>query len=270
MKKLLVALALLLAQQHTAFAWNEEGHSIVAELAQRRLTPEALAQVKKILGGEISLASIASWPDDIRDQRPDTYNWHFVSIPLAEQTYDEARYCQERQGRGDCLIKAVDRLRAILRDPQAPMAAKKDALKFLVHFVGDIHQPLHTVFENLGENLLTVSFFIDPRNKNREVTNLHAVWDTNLIRNQFWAWGTYADWLETNWFPTHDLNALSAGTTVDWMLDAHKVAADAATPGIEMNAELDQAYATRMRPFLDTQLALGGLRLARVLNETLK
>ena len=269
MKRILVAFVLMLAQQQTAWAWNEEGHSIVAELAQRRLTPEALAQVKKILGGEISLASIASWPDDIRDQRPDSYNWHFVSIPLAEKTYDAALYCKESP-RGDCIIKAVDRLQAMLADPKTPPTARKDALKFLVHFIGDIHQPLHSVFENLGENLLTVSFFIDPRNKNREVTNLHAVWDTNLIRNQFWAWGTYADWLETNWFPKHDIKALSAGTPVDWMLDAHKVANEVATPGVMLNDELDQAYATRARPFLDEQLALSGLRLARILNETLK
>ena len=268
MKKILAALALLLLQQ-PAFAWNEEGHSIVAELAQRRLTPTALTQVKQILGGEISLASISSWPDDIRDQRPETYNWHFVSIPLAEKTYDETLYCKDSP-RGDCVIKAIERLRATLSDANAPPAARKDALKFLVHFIGDIHQPLHSVFENLGENLLTVSFFIDPRNKNREVTNLHAIWDTNLIRNQFWAWGTYVDWLEANWFPVHDVQALSAGTPVDWMLDAHKVAVDVATPGVMMNDELDQAYALRARPFLDEQLALGGLRLARILNETLK
>src|SRR4051794_26327152 len=82
------------APAHHAWAWGQEGHSIVAEVAQRRLEPEPSRKVKAILGGEVSLASVASWADDVRGARPETYNWHFVDIPLAADAYDPARDCR--------------------------------------------------------------------------------------------------------------------------------------------------------------------------------
>ncbi|OHV87515.1 S1/P1 nuclease [Mesorhizobium sp. ORS 3428] len=77
-----------------AAAWGPEGHSIVAEIAQRRLSATALTEVKRILGGEVSMASVASWADDVRySVHPESYNWHFVDIPLANDTYDPVSEC---------------------------------------------------------------------------------------------------------------------------------------------------------------------------------
>ena len=270
MKRLIFFVGLLLAPLHAALAWDQEGHSIVAELAQRRLSPAALASVKQILGGEISLASIASWADEVRDQRPETYNWHFVDIPLSQTTYDANLYCRDVGGKGDCAINAIERSRTTLADGTASNEQRAEALKFLVHFVGDLHHPLHTVGDNRGENGLVVSFFTDPTGRKRDTTNLHAVWDSGLIRNQFWAWGAYVQWIESNWLPGKDVAQLSAGTPVDWALEAHRIAIDYACAGISPNAALDQAYVKLVRPQLDRQLAVGGLRLARLLNETLK
>src|SRR5262245_39018333 len=73
-----------------ACAWGQEGHSIIAEIAQRRLSPQATAEVARLLGPNHSLASIASWADDIRDERPETYNWHFVDLPITDDHYDPA------------------------------------------------------------------------------------------------------------------------------------------------------------------------------------
>src|SRR6185312_14325946 len=90
-----------------------------------------------------SLASVSSWGDDIRDQRPETYNWHSIDIPLAEDRYKPERDCHPSD-KGDCIVAALERLIKDLRcaptDDQ-----KRDALRYAVHFVGDIHQPLHTV-----------------------------------------------------------------------------------------------------------------------------
>lgn len=270
MRTVLAVAMLWLLPHQAAWAWGQEGHSIVAEIAQQRLTPAAAAAVKALLGGDVSLASIASWADDIRDERPDTYNWHFVDMPLDVARYDPALYCKPDPNKGDCVINAIARARATLGDRKAPKARRTEALMFLVHFVGDVHQPLHTVADNEGENTLHVSFFTDPTFKTREETNLHAVWDQGLIHTQFWDWGAYVRWLNTSWFPGKTIARLSAGTPVTWAEEAHKVAHDDACPGVTEGAALDQAYIARVRPLLDQQLALAGLRLARLLNETLR
>jgi S1/P1 Nuclease len=128
----------------SAFAWGQEGHSIVAEIAQRRLSPQAAAMVSTLLGPGVSLGSIASWADDVRDSRPKTYNWHFVSIPIIRATYDPTVDCKPDPDKGDCVVAEVDRARKDMNCATDPVA-RAEALKFLVHFVGDLHQPFHTV-----------------------------------------------------------------------------------------------------------------------------
>ncbi|MER9657618.1 hypothetical protein NKJ26_29900 [Mesorhizobium sp. M0152] len=90
MRRWIVALVMTIAWS-PAYAWGPEGHAIVAEIAQRRLTATALFEVKHILGGEVSMASVASWADDVRYAlHPESYNWHFVDIPLADDKYHHA------------------------------------------------------------------------------------------------------------------------------------------------------------------------------------
>jgi hypothetical protein len=142
-----------------AFAWGQEGHSIIAEIAQRRLSPDAAAMVELLLGKGHSLASIASWADDAGDARPETSNWHFVSIPLARDNYDEAADCHpaDEATKGDCVVNELKRLRSELRCTSGDQ--KVEALKFAVHFVGDVHQPLHAVLEKTGGNDILIDLF---------------------------------------------------------------------------------------------------------------
>ncbi|HEX4327591.1 MAG TPA: S1/P1 nuclease, partial [Burkholderiales bacterium] len=106
----IVLFAALFILASPAQAWGPEGHAIVAEIAQRRLTPEAAAAVERILGRGHSLASVASWADDAREAHPDTYNWHFVDIPLAAAAYDGERDCRPDPQRGDCVAAELERL----------------------------------------------------------------------------------------------------------------------------------------------------------------
>jgi hypothetical protein len=268
MKRLVCAFILALTPLHQAYAWGSEGHSIVAEIAQRRLTPAAAAKVRDILGGNISLASIAAWADDVRGPRPHTYNWHFTDIPLSETNYVPARDCADSQ-KGDCAINAITRSKGKLADNGASAADRKEALMFLVHFVGDLHQPLHTVKDYKGGNGLRVSFFVDPLKKKLEKTNLHVVWDTYVIRATAYDWGSYVTLLEINWLPGKDAVSLSGGSPIDWALQAHQAAIDVAFEGISMDEELGEDYLLAARPIVDQQLALAGLRLARLINEAL-
>ena len=165
MKALCVAGVLALAPFHQAGAWGQEGHSIVAEIAQRRLNPAATDAVNRLLE-KASMASIASWADDVRTSRRSTGNWHFADIPIAEDKFDRARDCKPDPDNGDCIVAELERLRNELRCAPTD-AAKKEALQFAVHFVGDIHQPLHTVHEQVGGNAVDILIFMRGRTSDR-------------------------------------------------------------------------------------------------------
>jgi nuclease S1 len=268
MKLILLVLGLLHLQVQDARAWGSEGHSIVAEIAQRNLSPAARARLAELLPNSASLASLSTWADDIRPIFDKSFNWHFVSIPLDQTNYDPDRDCLDTP-RGDCVINAIDRFTKTLSDRSIDLDTRRDALKYLVHFVGDLHQPLHTVKDFLGGNRFDVRFFVDPRKKITEATDLHAVWDTGLIRASFWSWGGYVDFLEAKWLPGRDIQALTSGTPIDWVLDAHRIAIHVAFD-VDENTTLGEDYLQTARPHLDRQLAIAGLRLARILNEALK
>jgi hypothetical protein len=269
MKAICLAIWLAVASAGHAWAWGQEGHSIVAEIAQRRLTPEAAAMVEQVLGRGHSLASIASWADDVRDLR--TGKWQFVDIPIASMEYDPATQCEPGEDNSPgCIITELEQLRNDLRC--APDAeGKKDALRYAVHFVGDIHQPLHTVREEAGGNGIEVVVYMRgqtcPGRCRPEpiLTNLHFVWDSTLINKTVWAWGSYVSRIEEGWLKSPEARGVDGGAPLQWALETHKVAQAVwnLTPD---NKVLDDAYYRKVLPMLDKQLGLGGLRLARVLN----
>jgi hypothetical protein len=123
----LLSLVVLTIWPCQLLAWGQEGHSIVAEIAQRHVSSTTAAAIKRILGGEASLASISSWADDVRNQRPETYNWYFVDIPLSQTTYDAALYCTNIPRKGDCIINAIDRTRVTLADETAANEQRAEA-----------------------------------------------------------------------------------------------------------------------------------------------
>jgi hypothetical protein len=182
-----------------AHAWGCEGHQVVALLAEKHLSAHAHAMVEKILaegpidptlsryckeGGIDAMADGSSWPDDIRAQRPETPPWHYIDIPLGTKKREVEKYCDPKQG---CVTSAIADDLATLRSSSASAQKKADALRFLVHFVGDLHQPLHAVTNNdEGGNCVPVAFFdMAPQLRNPEtdyyLPNLHAVWDTNIL-----------------------------------------------------------------------------------------
>ena len=262
----LMLLALICAGP--AFAWGQEGHSIVAEIAQRRLNARAVGEVERLLGRGHSLASVGSWADDVRSARPETYNLHFVDIPVAQSSYDADKHCHA-SAQGDCVVAELDRLKkALACAPTEDL--KRDALRFAVHFVGDVHQPMHTVDEARGGNDIKVEFEVGgltctgkcvPR---KVSTNLHAIWDTNLISQTKWNWGAYVDRLETDWLPGKEDRA--GGTPLDWALQTH-TAAQTVWKLTPPDLRITDSYFVQVLPIVDQQLALGGIRLARFLNE---
>jgi hypothetical protein len=255
-----------------ALGWAQEGHSTVAEIAQRRLAPEAAAMIEQTLGRGHSLASVASWADDIRDERPQTYNWHFVDIPLDAATYEAARDCEADETSGDCIINELARLQQALRC--ASGNDKVEAVKFAVHFIGDLHQPLHTVLEFRGGNDIKVEIFMRGRTCTGKcepqhiATNFHAAWDFGLIQRMVWDWGAYVERLEAGWLKSGEaLQAgIDGGGPVEWAQETHAFARTVwnARPA---DSVLDDGYLRDVLPILDRQLGVAGLRLAKFLND---
>lgn len=279
MRSLILAAMFACLLAGRASAWGPEGHSIVGEIAEPRLSPQAAQMVQKLLKGR-SLASVASWADDYRDSHPATYNWHFVDIPLDADSYDPARDCKADAQKGDCIIAELARLRKDLRC--ATGEAQVEALKFAVHFVGDIHQPLHTVLEKAGGNDINVDVFMRGLATCPTCTaahmpgNLHLAWDVTLIDKTVWDWGAYVDRLEDGWLrdapdakaedPATNHTPITEATFIAWAEDTHKSARPAwyLRPADDV---LDDRYLRDVQPILDRQLGLAGLRLARLLNE---
>jgi hypothetical protein len=146
-------------------AWNGEAHQLVAWIAEERLSENAKAGVADLLdGAHLSDAEVASWADEIRRQRKNTAPWHYVNIPVDSDGYDAKRDGHD----GANVIDAVERFEKVLADTKAPREDRVEALKFLVHFMGDLHQPLHCADRNgdKGGNKRLV-FFLD-RKEGRE------------------------------------------------------------------------------------------------------
>ena len=177
-KALVVAFAVLAASKVDALAWGYEGHRIIAEIAEQFLEPEAAHRVRDLLAIEnvTTLAEVSTWADQIRPQRPETRRWHFVNIPIhpaagASSGYDTARDCPQHE----CVVAKIEDFERLLAAPQASQRQRLEALKYVVHLIGDVHQPLHASNnDDRGGNDMVVTF------RGRQ-TNLHAVWDSSII-----------------------------------------------------------------------------------------
>jgi hypothetical protein len=153
------------------FAWGPEGHRLAARLAENLLTPAAAARVHSTLAPGETITALSSWADEIRKTRKETEPWHFVDIPIDSAGLDMKRDCPQE----NCIIGKIAEFRKRWRDETLSPAERREALLFLVHFVGDMHQPLHCANnQDRGGNDVTVQF-------EGARMNLHHLWDSGLL-----------------------------------------------------------------------------------------
>jgi hypothetical protein len=296
----------------SAWGWGCKGHQIVALLAEKNLNPHARAMAMQILAGSpISpdlrrycgdsgldpFAGSSTWADDERSVERDTGGWHFIDIPLGVSQGSLTKYCPPSTG---CVTSAITAQLVVLRNPDATPQEKADALRYVIHFLGDLHQPLHTTTNNdLGGNCVPVEFEGRvPEETNAESgsyrPNLHGVWDSDIIEH-FTHGETpeqVADELE-NRFKAQI--AVWKSQPVDlsaWVWESHRIAEDTVygrlpvrvpieTPRevhscadddhvsnrmLELHEQLGESYITAVEPTIQEQLAKAGVRLADVLN----
>lgn len=266
-RRLLATVAALLAAVAVAtpppvLAWGRNAHRASARLAESRLTPEARALIRELLDQGESLADASTWADEHSRDIPGSASWHFVNVPVDADRYEE-RYCH-----GDCVVSRLAEFRRILADPTAPKARRRMALRYVVHLVQDVHQPLHVGDRrDRGGNNVQVSFFRD------EFTNLHQVWDSGILRMEFRNEREASDALfEVARRPTS--RDWTGGTAEDWAdesLEAAKKAyIDPATrQTIRSGARLGDDYQTTHIRTVVERLTKAGLRLSEVLNADL-
>lgn len=244
------------ALPHSTMVWFDLGHRVVASIAESRLTPASRAAVDDLLGGQ-SMADASVWADQIKNGPPSTAALHFVNIPLAADHYDSATMCPA----GACVIAAIERYRRELADTTRPAAERTAALKFLIHLVGDLHQPLHVAdHDDRGGNQTPVRFF-------GAAANLHQVWDGKLIEEAGYNDSTYLVHLKDR-MRSLDLDQLSRGGVIDWAMGGHRIAVEHAYR-IPPSHDLSDRYEQDDLPLVDRAIIEAGVRLARVLNEAL-
>jgi hypothetical protein len=263
LNSLIAAFMACLLMTGQALAWGSEGHRIVAEIAEQYLEPTTTRQVRELLAieNQTTLAEIANWADQIRGQRRNTAPWHFVDIPIGAAGYDAVRDCP----RGACVVAKIDEFAAQLRDRSLPPHQRLEALKFLVHFVGDVHQPLHAADDDdKGGNEVRVQFL-------GHRTNLHAVWDTALLAPVVHGDERgYALMLDGR-ITQADNAKWGGGSAVDWANDSHVIAAQVIYRDLPHEASaLPAAYERHALPVVNEQLEKAGVRLGALLNATLR
>jgi hypothetical protein len=244
-----------------ARAWGPDGHRIVAELAQRHLGPAAEAQVERLLAPEHTgrLADVATWADDMQDDPSQQVLWkatrglHYINFRDRTCDYRPPRDCRD----GRCVVGGLQHYVALLADRHQSDAVRRQALKFVVHFVGDVHQPLHAGYRHdKGGNTYQVRF-------RGQGSNLHRVWDSGMLRTRGLAWQDYARQLDAR--GPVALPAADAAPFVAWAQESCRLSADIYPDGHTADAGYVQAHL----PLAERRLREAGRRLAELLNRTL-
>ena len=260
MRGLLRALLLLILMfPASAHAWGPKGHEIIARIAADHLTPAAHMRLSQILGGDAPALMVvnSSWADEIRGDRPETASWHFVNIEVGSRGYDRRRDCPK----DNCVVRQIEREAGLLRDPRAPFSVRRDTLLFLIHFVGDLHQPLHAVDRHdKGGNGFIVY-------QGRKRSNLHRVWDEDLVEALGPDPMADAADIEAELSPD-ERTRMMAGTPANWANETFQVGSREIYARLPQTGpvRLPRDYAARERKVVRQQLARAGFRLATLLN----
>lgn len=253
-KKLYLSMAAMSLCCISGFGWGQKGHDTVCFIAENHLTPATKAAVEKILGGK-SIVYYANWLDNASHTPEYAYSktWHYKNID-ADETFESASLHEN----GD-IVRAIRGQVEVLRDSNTTDQQKSDALKMVIHFLGDIHQPMHMGHRSdLGGNRWTVKFF-------KSSTNLHTVWDSRLPESAH-KW-SYTEWQQQidRATPEKEAEILADGTPEKWGKECYEIAKEIynTTPQEE---NLSYDYIAKWTPVIEEQFLKGGLRLADLLN----
>ncbi len=259
-------------------AWGNQGHRLVALVASAQISTPTRQNVQRLLGGN-RLADVANWADDYLVGNNQTSFWHYVNIPPDARSYDRDRDCPRQPGvavggRGDvwrdCIVDRIRYSEERLADGALDLADRAIALKFLVHFVGDLHQPFHASAIERGGNGIQVRVFGSDTCGGPPARptpcNLHSVWDTQLIARRQLSDRAYVSRLERV-IAEKRLRSRPVGTAAEWAMESLALSNAAL---LTQRGDADEAYYQRHIETVDERMALAGVRLAALLDRSLR
>ena len=258
--KLLCFIAIL-CLPFNSFGWGLLGHRIVGQIADAYLTPKAKSEIKKILGTE-TVAMASNWADFIRSDSSYKYldAWHYINLSKG-LSYDQFRDSL----RLDTAVDAYTQLNFLISELKKKSLTKEKKrmyLRLLIHIVGDMHQPLHVSPSGTrGGNDIKVQWFAMP-------TNLHTVWDSELIDDQKLSYTEYTAYI--NHITATEKKQLQAGPISKWLFESYAIAQQLHDEITETNPRLGYRYNYDHLELLNRQLLKGGIRLASLLNAIFK
>lgn len=256
---LLVAMFFFM-QTANVFAWGTTGHRVVAEIAENNLNKKAKKELAKIIGKQ-KLAYWANWPDFLKSDPSWKFadSWHYINMP---EGLDRAQFDEKLESSTDAnLYKRALVLIEELKKDDVSLKKKQEYLYYLVHIIGDAHQPLHIGRpEDLGGNRVKIEWF-------RKSTNLHSLWDSALVDFEKYSYTEYARVLDVH--NTAYNTSLVNGNLADWIYDSYGTAGKIYA-SVEAGELLSYKYNYDFNSTIEDQLLKGGLRLAKILNEIYK
>ncbi|MSV35954.1 MAG: hypothetical protein EXQ47_10220 [Bryobacterales bacterium] len=287
-----LALAILLGVASPVWPWGRQGHRIVARIAARNLKPDARKKLAAILGTndaglEDAMAAASTWPDEISKSKTGTFYWHFVDVPVTEP-FAVGTLCAKHECIIDRIEEMADRLRmnrtgfALATPPDPPRPPKSQEVAFLIHFVGDIHQPLHgSDNSDQGgncEHLRPPLVHADGTKTNA----LHGVWDVDQVLTVMNVLGTEQATTAALFQRFRSGARVSQGTALDWTRESHRLARENIYQKLRIpkyeapfgqcaahvaNLTIDQAYLDSNEKLVEQQLMRAGIRLSNLLND---
>ena len=243
-------------------SWGVTGHRTVGEIAENHLTPKALAGVHDLLGDQ-SLADVSTWADEVRG-KPEyrqTGSWHFLNLPLG---LSYAEFTKQVEGMEQANVySALLQQEKVLADKEAPREKRVEALKFVVHFVGDLHQPMHiSRAEDKGGNTIQVNY-------DGAGTNLHSLWDTKLLEHQGLTYDQLAE--KYDHMSPAQIRQWQADPLIKWIWESYEISSRLYAEVDAMKSRnIDEAYYQAHLPIIQERIEQAGIRLAGVLNELFK
>ncbi len=276
-KLLLITIIYVCVFSTSSFAWGPNGHRIIADIANRYLSDKTKGEVSKILEGR-TLAQVSTNPDDMRSSKgsfkwqeckmqgdninsfkcddkevqwSDTVDWHFINFDIERDFYEISK------PEGENAFTIIRNSFSILSNPKANKQEKFNAIVWMIHLVGDIHQPLHLGNNSdIGGNKIKVDWF-------GKETNLHEVWDENLVEYHKLSYTEYSNFL---FLENHkrDVSLLQKNCIFDWIKESNKLSRLAYK--VHRDVVMGYDYVFESDPIIKDQLFKGGARLAQVLN----
>lgn len=252
--KIVFVLVLINTQNfHAADDWGKTGHRVTGQIADSYLTNKAKKNIALVLNGE-SLALVSTFADDIKsDENYKKYSpWHYVNFSF------DKKYEEETPSQYGDLIQGIRHCIQMLKDKESTKEDKRFYLKMLVHFVGDLHQPLHVGRgEDKGGNDIQVRWF-------KNGSNLHRVWDSGMIDYYGMSYSELAS--NATKLNKAQIESIKTGDILDWVYESQTLAKKVYASA-NIGEKLGYTYMYYNFLTVRSQLQKGGIRLAKILNE---